>query len=241
MQRRDQVRGVPAARRRLGVDFVATGSLRAERGDAGRRVASPARRRRRTRTSRTCCTCSASGQLARSLFPVGGDAEDGDARARRAVGSAGGAKPDSQELCFAPSGRRRRVRPPAAPAARSRGRRSLTSRARGSRRTTGRSPSRSASARARGRNGRAAPTSSRWTRREPRGRRARTSCCRGGGWWPIACVGRGGAAGRRSVRGGGPDPVPGRRRAGRGRAARGRPDRWSSARRSEPWRRGRAR
>ena len=104
LQRRDQVRSVPARADELGIDFVATGHYVRTDRDADGRVAPADAAPTPRRTSRTCCTCSGSasspGRCSRSA---------GCRRRRRAPTPSGSAfrwrhKPDSQELCFAPSG-----------------------------------------------------------------------------------------------------------------------------------------
>jgi tRNA-uridine 2-sulfurtransferase len=87
----------------LGIDLVATGHyVRSELGDDGRwRLLRGADR---AKDQSYMLHMLGQGQLARSIFPVGGMAK-GETRAHaERFGLPVATKPDSQELCFAPSG-----------------------------------------------------------------------------------------------------------------------------------------
>ena len=87
----------------LGIDFVATGHyVRTRRGTTGGGTCSAAPTRRRT--SRYMLHMLGQRELARSLFPIGDMPEVRDPRLAERFGLPVASKPDSQELCFAPSG-----------------------------------------------------------------------------------------------------------------------------------------
>ena len=104
LQRRDQVRGVPAARRRAGDRHGGDRALRADR--AGRRracgICDAARTRARIR--RTCSTCWARNSCRDRCSRSAGCRRRRRAHIAERFGLPVASKPDSQELCFAPSG-----------------------------------------------------------------------------------------------------------------------------------------
>ncbi len=124
LQRRDQVRRVPAAGGRARDRRRGDRALRADRIDAAA-VSACSAAPTAPRTSRTCCTCSASASCRGRCFPVGGMPKAETRAAAERFGLPVASKPDSQELCFAPSGDGGRVPGVgrAAPDARGRGRR----------------------------------------------------------------------------------------------------------------------
>jgi tRNA-uridine 2-sulfurtransferase len=87
----------------LGVDMVATGHyVRNEPGEAGRRRL--VRGADRAKDQSYMLHMLGQSQLARSLFPVGGMSKAETRAHAERFGLPVAAKPDSQELCFAPSG-----------------------------------------------------------------------------------------------------------------------------------------
>ena len=158
-------------------------------------------------------------ELARSLFPVGGLREDRDARPRRAVRAAGGVEAGLAGALLRARGRRRRrscARAPRRWCARGRGRRRRRARPGRARRrpfafTVGQRRGLGVATR------RAGLRAGAGRRREPRRRGARASSWPRAGSSPTASRGWPAAAGRRPVRGRGPDPLPGRGCPGGGR------------------------
>ena len=181
-------------------------------------------------------------ELSRSLFPVGGMPKAETRALAERFGLPVASKPDSQELCFAPSGEAGAYLGVgrAAPDARGRGRRHGRTRARAARR-------RSAAFTVGQRRGLgvSGPEPSYVLEVDPAANRVVVG--------PGELLARSGAIADRvswvageppsdgAVRGRGSDPVPGRRRPGRGRAARRSRSGSSSGRRSAASRPGRAR
>ena len=188
LQRRDQVRRVPAAGRRAGHRPRRDRPLRAERvrGD-GRSLASAAGRR--PREGPDLHAPHARPGAARAVaVPGGRHAEGRDPRARRAVRPAGRVQAGLAGAVLRAERRRGRVRAIAGAGARApggRGRRRRWPRRWAS--TTARSPSRSASGAGSGvALGEPAYVVEVDAAREPRRGRARASCWRAGGSWPTA-------------------------------------------------------
>ena len=141
MQRRDQVRGVPASRRRARDRPRGDRSLRAEPAGRSRRVAPAPWRGPRQGPELHAAHAGAAPAVA-VVVPDRRDAEGRDARARRAVRVAGRVQARLPGAVLRPVGRRGRVRPFCGAAARARGRGRGHGRSRRSGRTTGRSRSR---------------------------------------------------------------------------------------------------
>ena len=123
VQRRDQVRSVPAHGPTSSASTWSPPVTTCGRSSAPTAAGACGAEPTPPRISPTCSTCSGSGQLARSLFPVGGMPKDRDPPACRAARPAGRGQARLPGALLRAERRRRRVRAIAGPLARARRRR----------------------------------------------------------------------------------------------------------------------
>ena len=220
VQRRDQVRRVPAAGRRVGHGLRRDRPLRADLAGRRRgwhllRGADPAK------DQTYMLHMLGQAQLSRSLFPVGGLPKAETRRLAEAFGLPVATKPDSQELCFAPSGDAGGFVRSAAPSLVRGGGEVVDPDGTGWASMTGRSRSRSDSAVASASRSASPRTWSTWMRRRTASSWGRRCCWHGADWSPIA---------HRGWRGRRPPTVPSRLRCGSATRARMRRRSWSRPR-----------